>query len=107
MLINNSNLLPELNVCSIEYLKQFLKDFGNTASLYQQEEESLSWETNLITETLLSEEANGIKDHYHGQIEHQDIAMEPQMLLNTLSEEEVMSDVDKFADGGNKTQVTS
>ena len=107
MLINNSNLLPELNVCSIEYLKQFLKDFGNTASLYQQEEESLSWETNLVTEMLVSEEANGIKDYYHGQIEHQDIAMEPQMLLNKLSEEEVMSDVDKFADGGNKTQVTS
>ena len=106
-LINNSNLLPELNVCSIEYLKQFLKGFGNTASLSQQEEESLSWETNLITETILSEEANGIKDNYHGQIEHQDIATEPQMLLNTLSEEEVMSNVDKFADGGNKTQVTS
>ena len=33
--------------------------------------------------------------------------MEPKMLLNTLLEEEIMSNVDKCTDGGNKMQVTS
>ena len=80
MLINNSNLLPELNVCSIEDHGQFLKNFGNIISLYQQEEESLSWETDIVTEILLSSEANDIMENSHGQIAFEDIAIEPKMV---------------------------
>ena len=54
MLINNSNLLPELYFCSIEDRGQFLKNFGNITSLYQQEEGPLSRATDLVTEMLLS-----------------------------------------------------
>ena len=107
MLINQSNLLPELHVCSIEDRGQFPKDFGNITSLYQQEEESLSQATDLVTEMLLSEEANGIKENSDEQIAHEDIAMEPKRLLNTSSEEEIISSVDKFRDGRNKIQGAS
>ena len=107
MLMNKSNLLPELFVCSIEDPGQFPKDFGNITSLYQQEEESLSQATDLVTELLLYEEANAVKKNSHEQIVHEDIAMEPKMLLNTSSEEGIASHVDKFTDGRKKIQGTS
>ena len=94
MLINNSNLLPELNVCSTEDHGQFLKNYGNITSLYQHEEESLSWETDIVTEMILFEEANDIKENSHGQIAYEDIPMEPKMVLNIMLEEEIISDVD-------------
>ena len=107
MLINNSNLLPEHYFCSIEDRGQFLKDFGNINSFYQQEEGSLSRATDLVTEMLLSEETNDIKENSHRQIAHEGIAVEPKVPLNTLSEEEIISTVDKFIDSGNKIQVAS
>ena len=106
MLIDNSNLLPELNVCSIEDRGQVLTDFGNITSLYQQEEELLSRATDLVTKMFPSEESNDIKENSHGQIAHKGTAIEPKVLLNTLSEKEITSNVDKFTDGGNKIQVT-
>ena len=107
MLVNKSNLLPELFVCSIKDRGQFPKDFGNITSLYQQEEESLSQAPDLLMELLLYEEANAVKKNSHEQIAHEDIAMEPKMLLNTSSEEGITSHVDKFTDGRKKIQGTS
>ena len=106
VLINKSNLLPELHVCSVEDSGQFLKNFGNITSLYQQQEQSLSQATDLVTEMLLSEEVDDIKKNSHEQIAHEDIATEPKMLLNKLSEEGIIPNVYKFTDGGNETQGT-
>ena len=103
MLINNSDLLRELNICSAENRGQFLTDFGNITLIYQQQEESFSQATDLKTKTFLYEEDNDIKENSHGQIG----VMKPKVRLNTLSEKEITSNIDKFTDGGSQIQVTS